>query len=371
MFLFISFAFSFIPKGAPLSTWDQYNANINENDGLFKCFDGKKTITIDKINDDYADCADGSDEPGTSASNNGFFYCKNPGYFPDLIPKWSVGDGNCDCCDGADEEGNKNVQCENKCAELEMSRKEAASELISAFTEGIKKRNAMESSGIKIFKSQMITLESYQKELKSLNESLANLREDLQRSNETAGSIQVNTLFHDSISKIYDFTFGWHRPKVSFASRLQSEIIDHKENRVKELTEKIDELINISQLQEEVKPLLSMKDEELRIDRFTVNLFGQIKDRYNSIGYYKSFDRSNNTLLYDWGDFCFAVDSARKAFVELKCWKSVKLISNSEPRTCEYEFVLGTPLACSQQSIDQLNNMTKADIEELTRKYDR
>eukprot|EP00467_Chlorarachnion_reptans_P023044 CAMPEP_0114495884 /NCGR_PEP_ID=MMETSP0109-20121206/5467_1 /TAXON_ID=29199 /ORGANISM="Chlorarachnion reptans, Strain CCCM449" /LENGTH=610 /DNA_ID=CAMNT_0001673105 /DNA_START=237 /DNA_END=2069 /DNA_ORIENTATION=+ len=88
----------------------------------FRCSDGSKELPIYQINDNYCDCKDGSDEPGTSAcagfrpiepsseenrttSTITSFFCENSGHLSKRIPLSMVDDGVCDCCDGSDEMG--------------------------------------------------------------------------------------------------------------------------------------------------------------------------------------------------------------------------------------------------------------------------
>jgi len=76
----------------------------------FRC-DGDAIIPFARVNDDWCDCADGTDEPGTSACPNGRFWCINAGYVAQGIHSSAVGDGVCDCCDGSDE----GERCPNRC----------------------------------------------------------------------------------------------------------------------------------------------------------------------------------------------------------------------------------------------------------------
>ncbi|KAF9964481.1 hypothetical protein BGZ70_006384 [Mortierella alpina] len=107
---------SSIPRGVPPSDAKLYTPS---NTQTWSCLDGSKTITFSAVNDDYCDCADGSDEPGTSACGTGYFYCENVGHLPSSIKTSRVNDGVCEpeCCDGTDEYDGQ-VQCPNVCEEV-------------------------------------------------------------------------------------------------------------------------------------------------------------------------------------------------------------------------------------------------------------
>ncbi|GJE84796.1 Glucosidase 2 subunit beta [Phanerochaete sordida] len=100
--------------GVPPSLLAKYSPSSKST---WACLDGSKEIAWSAVNDDFCDCADGSDEPGTGACPNTRFYCANEGHIGALIASSRVNDGLCEpeCCDGSDE---RPGVCKNTCKEV-------------------------------------------------------------------------------------------------------------------------------------------------------------------------------------------------------------------------------------------------------------
>jgi hypothetical protein len=107
---------------------------IQRHPGLLHC--NEPILPKDnRFNDNYCDCDDGSDEPGTSACAgiDSLFQCHD-NVVPKSIPSSMVYDGICDCCDGSDEilpgsSGTALSICPNTCT---IDMQSFASKLISA-----------------------------------------------------------------------------------------------------------------------------------------------------------------------------------------------------------------------------------------------
>ena len=109
----------------------------------------KKSLPISAVNDDYCDCLDGTDEPGTSACSGRTsgrqgtspprFYCKNEGFESQYIPSSHVNDGICEreCCDGSDEWQGR-IKCPNTCAQLRIEHDLKTKEHRRIVEEGLK-----------------------------------------------------------------------------------------------------------------------------------------------------------------------------------------------------------------------------------------
>ncbi|XP_015603531.1 glucosidase 2 subunit beta [Cephus cinctus] len=121
----------------------------------FECLDGSLLLPFSRVNDDYCDCADGSDEPGTAACTNGSFYCRNAGHRAAYIPSSWVNDEICDCCDGSDEYASGKA-CVDNCHDLGREARLEAQKAAELAREGNKIRQELLARGKQI-KSEIKT----------------------------------------------------------------------------------------------------------------------------------------------------------------------------------------------------------------------
>lgn len=151
-------------RGLPPSMEPRYAAGTD-----FTCLDGLKTIPFSAINDDFCDCADGSDEPGTSAcaAVNARFFCRNKGFRGKFIPASNVMDGICDCCDGSDEYATKKP-CRNTCEEDGAGWRLQQAEAIKKAEEGARLRSQYAAEGKNALESRTSKVQTFATSLESL-----------------------------------------------------------------------------------------------------------------------------------------------------------------------------------------------------------
>lgn len=115
----------------------------------FKCLDGTAEVPFHALNDNFCDCPDASDEPGTAACSGlpgARFFCENRDSIARFIYASRVGDGICDCCDGSDEVEVGTLRCPNTCTVEGVEAKASVEERLVAIRRGLALRSELENN---------------------------------------------------------------------------------------------------------------------------------------------------------------------------------------------------------------------------------
>uniref|UniRef100_A0A7N0U9R1 Glucosidase 2 subunit beta n=1 Tax=Kalanchoe fedtschenkoi TaxID=63787 RepID=A0A7N0U9R1_KALFE len=148
-----------------------------------KCKDGSNKFSRSHLNDDFCDCPDGSDEPGTSACPNGSFYCQNAGHVAVTLYSSRVNDGICDCCDGSDEYDGQ-IKCKNTCWEAGKVARDKLKKKIATYQEGVTlRKQEIEKAKVSIAneEAELSKLKSEEKILKDLVQQLKDRKEQIEK----------------------------------------------------------------------------------------------------------------------------------------------------------------------------------------------
>ncbi|XP_071144093.1 glucosidase 2 subunit beta-like isoform X3 [Mytilus edulis] len=263
------------PRGVSISMASLYQP---AEDGTFTCLDGSSKIPYEYVNDDYCDCNDGTDEPGTSACPNGKFHCTNAGYVPSNILSSRVNDGVCDCCDGTDEDAGR-IECVNNCKELGKKLKEEQDRTRKLQQEGFEKQKTFSDEGKRVHEEKI----ARQAELEKERETLEVTVKDLETAKLEAESPETEA--KDKHQKAWDELKAERQAKkeVEAASLAFKELDTNGDNSI-DLQEIIahpefDIDSNSVVSEEEAKEHLEDK-ESVDHDTFTKDIWPHVKDIY-------------------------------------------------------------------------------------------
>jgi len=172
--------------------------------GAFHCLHdhgaSRQLLPLSAVNDEFCDCSDGSDEPGTSACAGQLqtlFYCKNEGSDTAFIYTSRVNDGICDCCDGSDEWRAAQASslapgiCPNTCVEEGRKLAEERARREAGVKSGIKQRKNFEQTA-------KVELAKRSEDLASKRQELGRLQAEVLQAKATLESV---TALHEAASQ--------------------------------------------------------------------------------------------------------------------------------------------------------------------------
>ncbi|MES1910043.1 MAG: hypothetical protein MHM6MM_002706 [Cercozoa sp. M6MM] len=332
----------------------------------FLCDNGRE-LPMSVVNDDYCDCWDGTDEPGTAACWNGRFYCSNIGSQPEFLTASKVDDGVCDCCDGSDE---LRLKCENTCLVHAQNRLLELKENARRFEEAMYSKQQRQKQALREVAERA-------EELREVRESLAALlaaqKDSEQQENdvelsENADKIENEKDAEKADSGVAKNVFGkvgkWVNKWADQKEKKQVSTGDRFESEKAKLEAREKQLVALDFDAADVaensiwRTFLNKCLESPESSRFkyVVCLLGKAtqKDGRHSV-HVGNFHSASETEL-NWTNGAKCPGKSRSLKLRLACdpQTEMELSEITEPVMCEYQGDLRTVFACSEAELAPL-----------------
>eukprot|EP01095_Lingulamoeba_sp_RSL-Kostka_P005456 TRINITY_DN167_c3_g1_i1.p1 TRINITY_DN167_c3_g1~~TRINITY_DN167_c3_g1_i1.p1 ORF type:complete len:429 (-),score=162.58 TRINITY_DN167_c3_g1_i1:15-1301(-) len=380
----------------------------------FICDDVK--IPKSSINDNYCDCENGKDEPGTNACENGRFWCENKGYESLVIPSSFVNDGICDCCDGSDEY-NDLVRCENICLEVGKERRKELKMELKLQREGLKIKNEWIKYADEHFNDLVTKIENKKEECNDLNDLLEEALEQKENAEEYQnvakeliddGKREDETWIREdeSIDQVDDEDtieylkrveeFGYYKERAEQFEKTHGytphefiESVKEAQNNYREISSQVSDCNNeLEKLEKHLhtdfgpqKEFFKLLDESFEYNtdqyRYTVELFNQVRQGGTNMGTFDEWLNSDYTMIhYSNGQRCWGAGN-RETTIHLRCATENSISDVTEPNKCVYELIFHTPAACTSDRVSDLvkildlQDKNDKDIDEMLKALDK
>eukprot|EP01097_Dermamoeba_algensis_P001064 TRINITY_DN1401_c0_g7_i1.p1 TRINITY_DN1401_c0_g7~~TRINITY_DN1401_c0_g7_i1.p1 ORF type:complete len:407 (+),score=106.97 TRINITY_DN1401_c0_g7_i1:80-1300(+) len=345
--------------------------------GIFRCFSNSQKIPFSRVNDDYCDCDDGSDEPATSACARGTFLCANNGAKSKLIPSTFVGDGKCDCCDGTDEvsrgfvrlkeDGTEEFEavCPDTCGEVGRKERDEAKHLKFVRLEAKSKKEEWEDVDSDCWSDWKSKTERVKTEFQK--------KADTFMKNQQRGvysKAELERVYADLQHQQKEANILLQLKKKDFGTKCQYyHLLSSCSSKPKAPV--TSSCFNITVHEKKMKggsgnpfysffefsfcPFRSVRQKIIAADGedFTLEESGKKKlrdktEKWVTLGYFsKIVDKSNSlAMIFENGEPCWG-GPPRVVTVKFECGTEEKLLVAEEDGMCIYNLVFSSPLACN------------------------
>ncbi|KAG1708617.1 hypothetical protein DVH05_022244 [Phytophthora capsici] len=356
----------------------QNNEDRTENDVVKEfCVD---SLPIELLDDDYCDCADGSDEPSTSACSHVIldskmspfgrqFKCKAD---DKLVPLAFVNDAVCDCCDGSDE---KEGLCPNTCISEWNKRLKTQSEKLSLVQRGRGIRKGYTTHAVdkvkQLHEDFERLAEAYQagqrafEDLQRQAQHNPELRGQLEQSYNVLRRVQYVTYVQNRVVDQSTFSdAAWKPAFVELVGQCFTYTVDEKELKggtPNVIPRKYDMVFCPFQNVSQTEPLYPKWTKAERQTKVGVSADDENEEeeeipRPIGLGIWNEWQDSVGFVhvqSYNHGEPC-ANSQERQTRVELSCGVKNRVVSVEEREMCQYEISFETPAACGAAEEDAL-----------------
>ncbi|KAL3659558.1 hypothetical protein V7S43_015545 [Phytophthora oleae] len=340
------------------------------------------SLPIELLDDDYCDCADGSDEPNTSACSHVLLDSETPPFGRQfnckaddkLVSLAFVNDAVCDCCDGSDE---KEGLCSNTCTSEWNGRLKMLRERLEVVQRGrdIRKEYMIQAVG----KVQQLhgdferLAEAYQagqrafEDLQRRAQHNPELRGQLEQSYNVLRRVQYVTYVQSRVVDQSTFSDAvWKPAFVELVGQCFTYTVDEKELKggtPNVIPRKYDMVLCPFQNVSQTEPLYPKWTKAERQTKVGVSADDENEEeeeipRPIGLGIWNEWQDSagfERVQGYNHGEPC-ANGQERQTRVELSCGVKNCVASVEEREMCEYEIRFETPAACEAAEEDALKD---------------
>ncbi|POM68265.1 Glucosidase 2 subunit beta-like protein [Phytophthora palmivora] len=305
------------------------------------------SLPVERVDDDYCDCEDGSDEPSTSACSYVLLSSEKPPFGREFnckaddkwVPLAFVSDGVCDCCDGSDEK-------EGRGQRIRKGYLVGAVDKVTKLQEDFERIAEHYQAGQRAF-------EDLQRQAQQNPE----LRGQLEQSYNVLRRVQYVAYVQSRVAEQSTFSdAAWKPAFVELAGQCFSYTVDEKELKggtPNVIPRKYDMVLcpfqNVSQT-EPLYPSWAKAEHQTKGGVTAVDDSEEEIPRPIGLGIWNGWQDSigfTRVQNYNHGEPC-ANGQERQVRVELSCSATNRIVSVEEREMCEYEIRFETPAACGE-----------------------